>query len=149
MVGVTQDFEKIRNLQITSGRYFDGEDFLAHFKVCLITDHMAQTAFGLDPAVGNNHSARTVCVAPSLEPSKKGVPTFGQSEIQEDTLLIPFPLVKSITGENFFQVLYAQAASSGEVSDLTRQMNRLLQSRHRKEARYTVENLSSLIADGK
>ncbi len=55
LVGVTQDFEKIRNLQITSGRYFDVEDFLAHFKVCLITDHMAQTAFGLDPAVGNNH----------------------------------------------------------------------------------------------
>jgi putative ABC transport system permease protein len=76
---------------------------------------------------------------------KEGVPTFGQSEIQEDTLLIPFPLVKSITGESFFQVLYAQAESSGGVPDLTRQMNRLLQSRHRKEARYTVENLSSLI----
>jgi hypothetical protein len=27
--------EKIRNLQITSGPYFDAEDFLAHFKVCL------------------------------------------------------------------------------------------------------------------
>ena len=144
MVGVTQDFEKIRNLQITAGRYFDGEDFLAHFKVCLITDHMAQTAFGLDPAVGNNlHLGQFGCTI--IGTFKEGVPTFGQSEIQEDTLLIPFPLVKSITGENFFQVLYAQAASSGEVPDLTRRMNRLLQSRHRKEAHYTVENLSSLI----
>jgi putative ABC transport system permease protein len=144
LVGVTQDFEKIRNLQITSGRYFDVEDFLAHFKVCLITDHMAQTAFGLEPAVGNDiHLEQFGCTI--IGTFKEGVPTFGQSEIQDDTLLIPFPLVKSITGENFFQVLYAQAASSAEVPDLTQQLNRLLQSRHRKEARYTVENLSSLL----
>ncbi len=144
LVGVTQDFEKIRNLNITSGRYFDVEDFLAHFKVCLITDHLARTAFGLDSAVGNNiHLDQFGCTI--IGTFKEGVPTFGQSEIQEDTLLIPFPLVKSITGENFFQVLYAQAASSAEVSDLTQQMSRLLQSRHRKEARYTVENLSSLL----
>jgi putative ABC transport system permease protein len=53
--------------------------------------------------------------------------------------------VKSITGEDFFQVLYAQAESSAEVPELTRQMNRLLQARHRKEARYSVDNLSSLL----
>ena len=110
MVGVTQDFEKIRNLRITSGRYFDAEDFLAHFKVCLITDRMAQTAFGLDPAVGNTIQVDQFrCTI--IGTFKEGVPTFGQSEIQEDTLLIPFPLVKYITGDNFFQVLYAQAES--------------------------------------
>ncbi len=144
LVGVTEDFEKIRNLQVTSGRYFDVEDFVAHFKVCLITDHMAQNAFGPDPAVGKDiRLDQFGCTI--VGTFKEGVPTFGQSEIQEDTLLIPFPLVKSITGENFFQVLYAQAASSIEVPDLTQQMNRLLQNRHRKEARYTVENLSSLV----
>jgi len=144
LVGVSQDFEKIRNLQITSGRYFDPEDFLAHFKVCLVTDHLAQVAFGLDPAVGNKiHLDQFDCTI--IGTFKEGVPTFGQSEIQEDTLLIPFPLVKSITGEDFFQVLYAQAESSAEVPELTRQMNRLLQARHRKEARYSVDNLSSLL----
>src|SRR5216683_1675739 len=114
LVGVTQDFEKIRNLRITSGRYFDAEDFLAHFKVCLITDHLAQT-------------------------------TFGQSEIQDETLLIPFPLVKEITGDNFFQVLYAQAASSGEVPEMTQQLGQLVRNRHRRQARYSVENLSALL----
>src|SRR6266849_10259299 len=103
LVGVTQDFEKIRNLQITSGRYFDVEDFLAHFKVCLITDRMAQTAFGLDPAVGNTIRVDQFrCTI--IGTFKEGVPTFGQSEIQDETLLIPFPLVKDITSDNFFQV---------------------------------------------
>lgn len=144
LVGVTQDFEKIRNLQITSGRYFDLEDFQAHFKVCLITDHLAQSAFGLDAGVGNTlRLAQFRCTI--IGTFKEGVPTFGQSEIQDDTLLIPFPLVKAITGDNFFQVLYAQAASSVDVPNLTQQMKHLLHGRHRKEARYTVENLSSLL----
>src|ERR1700730_6681374 len=138
LVGVTQDFEKIRNLEITSGRYFDREDFSAHFKVCLFSDVLASKSFGTNGAVGKTVRVdQFACTI--IGTFKEGVPTFGQSEIQDDTLLIPFPLVKSITGEHFFQVLYAQAASSAEVPDLTQQLNRLLQSRHRKEARYTVE----------
>jgi putative ABC transport system permease protein len=144
LVGVTQGFEEIRNLRITSGRYFDGEDFLAHFKVCLITDSMAQTAFGVNPAVGNTIRVDQFrCTI--IGTFKEGVPTFGRSEIQDETLLIPFPLVKNITGDNFFQVLYAQAKSPGEVPAMTRQIDRLLSGRHRKEARYSVENLSSLL----
>lgn len=144
LVGVTQNFRKIRNLRITSGRYFDAQDFSNHFKVCLLTDHVAETAFGLDPAVGTviriDEFRCTI-----IGTFKEGVPTFGQSEIQDSTLLVPFPLVKNITGDNFFQVVYAQAASSGEVPAMTQQMNYLLHSRHRKEARYFVENLSSLL----
>jgi putative ABC transport system permease protein len=144
LVGVTQDFEKIRNLQITSGRYFDAEDFQAHFRVCLVTDQLAQSAFGFDSAVGN--TIRLVefrCTI--IGTFKEGVPTFGQSEIQDDTLLIPFPLVKDITGDNFFQVLYAQAASPDEVRATTQHLGDLLHSRHRKEARYLVANLSALL----
>jgi putative ABC transport system permease protein len=144
LVGVTGDFEKIRNLRITSGRYFDQDDFRGRFKVCLITDNLAQSAFGFDAAVGNTvqfGDFRCIIIGSFNE----GVPTFGRSEIQDSTLLIPFPLVKDITGDNFFQVLYAQAASSSEVSALTQQMDHLLHSRHRKEARYSVENLTSLI----
>jgi putative ABC transport system permease protein len=144
LVGVTQDFEKIRNLRITSGRYFDAEDFVAHFRVCLITDHLAQTAFGLDSPLSNIiHLGQFHFTV--IGTFKERVPTFGQSEIQDETLLIPFPLVKEITGDNFFQVLYAQAASSREVPGVTQQMDHLLRNRHRRQARYSVENLSSLI----
>ena len=144
LVGVTQDFESIRNLRIISGRYFDRDDFLSRFKVCLITDRMVQAAFGLDPAVGNTiQVGQFRCTI--IGTFKEGVPTFGQSEIQDETLLIPFPLVKDITGDNFFQVIYAQAVSPEQVPTLTEQMERLLINRHRKGAHYLVENLSSLL----
>jgi len=144
LVGVTQDFESIRNLRIISGRYFDRDDFLFRFKVCLITDRMVQTAFGPDPAVGNTIQVgqfRCTIIGSFTE----GVPTFGRSEIQDETLLIPFSLVKDITGDNFFQVLYAQAVSPDEVAAMTEQLERLLTNRHRKAAHYLVENLSSLL----
>jgi len=144
LVGVTGDFEKIRNLRITSGRYFDQDEFQARFKVCLITDNLAQSAFVFDAAVGNTAQFGDFrCTI--IGTFNEGVPTFGRSEIQDSTLVIPFSLVKDITGDNFFQVLYAQAASSSEVPAVTQQMDHLLHSRHRKEARYSVENLTSLI----
>jgi putative ABC transport system permease protein len=144
LVGVTSDFEKIRNLRITSGRYFNEDEVRARFKVCLMTDNLAQSAFGVAPAVGNTVLFGDFrCTV--IGTFKEGVPTFGRSEIQDSTLLIPFPLIKDITGDNFFQVLYAQATAPSEVPGVTKQMDRLLHSRHRKEARYSVENLTSLI----
>jgi putative ABC transport system permease protein len=144
LVGVTGDFEKIRNLRIISGRYFDEDDFRARFRVCLITDNLAQSAFGFDSVVGRSANLGDFrCTI--IGTFREGVPTFGRSEIQDSTLLIPFPLVKEFTGDNFFQVLYIQAASSSEVPVLTRQLDHLLHSRHRRDARYSVENLTSLI----
>jgi putative ABC transport system permease protein len=144
LVGVTQDFESIRNLRIISGRYFDAKDYLSRFKVCLITDRMVQAAFGPDTAVGNTiQVGQFRCTIIGI--FTEGVPTLGQSEIQDETLLIPFPLVKDITGDDFFQVLYAQAVSPEEVAAMTGQMERLLTNRHRKGAHYLVENLSSLL----
>ena len=144
LVGVTGDFQKIRNLRITSGRYFDEDEFRSRSRVCLITDSLARSAYGFEPAVGNTaHFGDFRCAV--IGTFNEGVPTFGRAEIQDYTLLIPFPLVKDITGDTFLKVLYAQAASSSEVPAVTQQMDHLLHSRHRKEARYSVENLVSLL----
>jgi putative ABC transport system permease protein len=145
LVGVTEEFQKIRNLVMISGRYFDAEDFASRSKVCLVTEHIARNVFGHEPPTGHplqlEHLRCTI-----VGVFKEGVPTFGQSEIQNETVLVPFPLIKSITGEDFFQVIYAQAASSDEVPVMTTEMNRLIHSRHRKAARYAVQNLSSVLS---
>jgi len=144
LVGVTPDFGEIRNLQITAGRYFDAEDFRSRSKVCLVTDQIAGGSGSFDSAIGSTiHVDQFRCTI--IGTFREGVPTFSQSEIQDATLLIPFPLVKGITGDNFFQVLYAQAPSSRDVPAVTRQMAQVLRSRHRPGARYSVENLSSLL----
>jgi putative ABC transport system permease protein len=144
LVGVTEEFQQIRNLAMVSGRYFDAEDFVSRAKVCLVTEHIAQEVYGTEPATGHSLPLEHVrCTVIGV--FKEGVPTFGQSEIQDETVLVPFPLIKTITGEDFFQVLYAQASSSDDVPVVTQEMERLLHSRHRSVARYSVQNLSSVL----
>jgi putative ABC transport system permease protein len=144
LVGVTEEFQKIRNLLMVSGRYFDAEDYLSRAKVCLVTEHIAQNIFGLDSAVGHPLQLEHVrCTVIGV--FKEGVQTFGQSEIQDETVLVPFPLIKTITGEDFFQVIYAQAGSSDEVPAVTAELGRLLHNRHRSVTRYNVQNLASVL----
>ena len=143
LVGATRGFDRIRNLQILSGRYFDEEDYRSLGKVCLVTDHIAQQ----NPTLVVGESLRIDqfhCTI--IGTFKEGISTFGQSEIQPETVLVPFPIAKLITGEAFLQVIYAQAASSSHVHELTAAVKRLIQNRHRREARYDVDNLSSLLS---
>lgn len=142
LVGATRDFLKIRNLQITSGRYFDEEDIRSGGKVCLVTDPIAERnpTLALGDMLRIDQFRCTV-----IGTFTEGVPTFGQSEIQAESILMPYPIAKLVTGEAFLQVIYAQAESSADVPNVTQEMKRLLQSRHRREARYDVENLSALL----
>jgi putative ABC transport system permease protein len=143
LVGTTRGFERIRNLQILAGRYFDEEDYRSLAKVCLVTDRIAQQ----NPTLVIGQSLRIDQFRCTIIGTfKEGISTFGQSEIQPETVLVPFPVAKFITGEAFLQVIYAQAASSSRVHELTAAVKHLIQSRHRREARYDVDNLSSLLS---
>lgn len=142
LVGSTADFLKIRNLQITSGRYFDEIDVRSQARVCLLSDAIVAR----NPTLALGESLRIDQFRCTIIGTfTEGVPTFGQSEIQSETVLVPFPIAKLVTGEAFLQVIYAQAESSSQVAALTREIQHLLQSRHRTEARYDVGNLSSLL----
>jgi putative ABC transport system permease protein len=143
LVGTTPDFLKIRHLQITSGRYFDDEDFRSRSRVCLVTDAIARhnPSLVLGDLLRIDQFHCTV-----IGTFTEGIPTFGQSEIQAETVLVPYKTARLITGEAFLQVIYAQAESSSQVPAVTREIKRLLQSRHRAEARYDVDNLSALLA---
>lgn len=148
LVGVTQDFQSIRKLLITSGRYFDAEDFASRARACVITDVLARENFGTFNAVGETLTMgdfRCTVIGTFTE----GVPTFGQSEIQNETVLLPFPLIRTFNGDDFFQVLYVQSESAQEVERLTTDVAEVLRRHHRPEARYSVQNMSSLLAAAK
>jgi len=142
LVGTTPDFLRIRNLRITAGRYFDDEDFHSRSKVCLVTDAVMQQ----NPALALGDKLRIDQFHCTLVGTfTEGIPTFGQSEIQAETVLVPYKTARLITGETFLQVIYAQANSSSDVNELTKAMQQVLQSRHRREAKYDVGNLSALL----
>jgi putative ABC transport system permease protein len=60
-------------------------------------------------------------------------------------LLVPFPLVRYYTGSSYLVTLYAQAGRAEYVPLVTDRVAQILKSRHRPEAEYNVDNLSSIL----
>jgi putative ABC transport system permease protein len=145
LIGVTPGFRQIRHLIVTRGRYFDGDELQTGAKICLLTEELAATMFSnADPigAVARVGELRLTVIGVFRE----RVSTFGASEVQRESVLAPLLLLKSFTGTEYIRVLYAQAAESTRVPEVTRAMGELLRGRHRAGARYQVENLTGLLS---
>jgi putative ABC transport system permease protein len=144
LIGVTQGYQEIRRLLILRGRYFDATDMERRDKVCLITRQLAVRLFGQENPLG-----RTVRMG-ELTFSVIGVfvervETFGLSDIQAESVIIPFGLMKYYTGVDVIRVLDAQAASADDVPSVQRQVAQILRSRHPREAEYDVQTLTAIL----
>jgi len=142
LVGVTEGFQKIRNLLIVQGRFFDDVDMQSSSKACLITQDLAkefnQDMVGQIIRVGE--LSFTV-----IGVFRERVSTFGQSEITSESVLVPFPLLKYYQGVDYIRTLYVQADTHDNVPLVTAELRVLLQSRHREGVAYTVQNLAGIL----
>lgn len=144
VVGVTQDYATVRNLLTLRGRYFDSVDIESRAKNCVVNEELAQLAYPGEDPVG-----RTIRFA-ELEFTiigvfRERVSTFGESEIQRYTALVPFPIVQYFTGNEIVGTLYATADQPADVPLVTQEIGEVLRSRHRPGAEYQVANLSSVL----
>jgi putative ABC transport system permease protein len=144
MVGVTDGYQTIRRLLILRGRYFDSADMEMRSKVCLITTQLADQIFGQENPIGRpiRIGELTFTVIGSF---RERVETFGLSEIQKNSVLIPFTLMKYYTGMEVVRVLDVQAARGEDVPSVQRQFTQLLRSRHPAEAEYNVQTLTAIL----
>jgi len=144
LLGVTQGYQEIRRLIVIRGRYFDSTDMERRDKVCLITKQLAVRLFGQENPLG-----RTVRMG-ELTFSVIGVfveraETFGLSDIQEETVVIPFSLMKYYTGVDIIRVLDAQAVRAEDVPSVQKQVTQILKSRHPADAEYSVQTLTIIL----
>src|SRR5712691_4775619 len=144
LVGVTEGFQQIRNLLISRGRFVDSNDMESRSRVCLITTKLAELVFPFADPVGRNLRVGEFSYT-VIGVFKERVETYGLSEIQDYTVLVPFPLMKYYTGDTSLEMLYAQAGSPERVLPVTIQLGALLRSRHPTRAHYQVMNLSSIL----
>jgi putative ABC transport system permease protein len=144
LVGITEGFQQLRNLLILRGRFLDAEDMISQSRVCLITARLADQAFPYADPIGGKLRAGELDFT-IIGVFKERVETFGLSEIQDYSVLIPFPLMKHYLGDSSLDMLYAQASTPNGVIPLTDQLKALLRSRHSSRARYSVMNMSSIL----
>ncbi|HWZ98575.1 MAG TPA: ABC transporter permease [Candidatus Dormibacteraeota bacterium] len=144
LIGVTAGYQDIRRLIVLRGRYLDSTDMESRGKVCLITPQLAEKLFGRENPIG--HEVRmgelTFTV---IGVFKERVETFGLSDIQSESVLVPFGLMKSYTGVDVLRVLDVQAENSDGVARVQKQVGILLRSRHPPEAEYNVQTLTAIL----
>jgi putative ABC transport system permease protein len=147
VLGVSPDYMRVRNLTVLAGRFFDSEDSAGRNKVGVITDKLALKLYGSFPAsIGQIIKLSAGLPFTIVGVFKESVDTFGQSEIQEDTMVIPYTVSRFFTPTAAVYQIYFSVASAQDVIPATAAIKRVLQSRHRTESVYNVQNLTQLLA---
>ena len=146
ILGVDPDYLRVRNLVIPSGRFFDQEDSQAHNKVGVVTEKMAIEVYGSSQAAVGKVIKLTGLPFTIIGTFKERVETFGQSEIVDNTMLIPYSVSRYFMETPSVKLLYFSMEDPSMVISATAQIKRVLQSRHRSESVYDVANLTALLA---
>jgi putative ABC transport system permease protein len=145
VLGVSPDYQHIRNLIVTSGRFMDQTDGTAHFHVAVVTQVFARERFGSDDeAVGQTFEIQGIPFT-VIGVFKEAVDDFGQSEIADETVLIPFSVARYFTGTENVHQLYFSMRSMSEVTDAEKEIIRVIRSRHRPNSVYKPQDLKALL----
>ncbi len=146
VLGVSWQYLYVRNLVVLSGRFFEDHDEQARDKVAVITQALANTLYGSQAdAIGQQIKLSGLPLT-VIGTFRERVDTFGQSEISEDTILIPYTLARFFTGNDSVTQLFFSVGDSSEVPRATLAIQEALHSRHRPESVYKVSNLTQLLS---
>jgi putative ABC transport system permease protein len=74
------------------------------------------------------------------------VDTFGQSEVTDNTMLIPYTVIRYFQETPTVKQIFFSTTDASLVVPVTAQVQRVIQSRHRPESVYSVRNLTQLVA---
>lgn len=144
-LGVLPEYSSVRNLVVVSGRFFDAEDEQARNKVGVMQQKLAGQLYGsVDEAVGKvvKLSGLPFTVIGTF---RERVDTFGQSEVTDNSMLIPYSVSRYFTDTLAVRQLYFSASDPSMVGPVTEQIREVIQSRHRPESNYVVQNLTELV----
>jgi len=144
LVGVTEGYQVIRRLVVLRGRYLDAADMEMRSKVCLITTQLSDRIFGQDNPVGKSIRMGELTFT-VIGVFRERVETFGLSDISEDSVILPFTLMKYYTGMEVVRLLGVQAARAEDVPFVERQLGQLLRARHPAGADYKVQTLTAIL----
>jgi putative ABC transport system permease protein len=111
----------------------------------MVTEPLATQLFGSAAAAVRRSFAISGIPFTIIGTFRERVNTFGQSEIADQTILIPYPVARYFTGTDNVRELFFSMRDSGNVNEATKQIQQIIQSRHRKNSVYHAQNLSQLV----
>jgi putative ABC transport system permease protein len=145
VLGVSPQYMYIHNLIVTVGRFFDDTDNTTHQKCAVVSEQFAKERYGAsDSAIGHTFAISGIPFT-VIGVFKMSVNDFGQSEIADQTILIPYSVVRYFTGTERVNQIYFSMRSMDEVPDAANDILRIIQSRHRPNSVYKAQTLKELL----
>lgn len=146
VLGSDEYYANVRNLKLLEGRFLDASDVALRQKVALLDNKLAVTLFGAAASpLGRMlkiHGLQFTVIGVFKERTE----TFGLSELGDNgAALIPFTVQRFFEPVERVDPMYVQVRAAGDVPAMTEAVQRVLESRHREGARYTVQNLTAIL----
>ncbi len=146
ILGSTEEYRGARKLRIHAGRFLERSDVASRAKVCLVTPQLAAKLFGSAArAVGRSlkaHGLEFLVVGVFSE----RVETFGQSEVSDNSVLVPYTVSRYFQPFERVDPLYVSVRSQALVEETARLVRATLESRHRPGSSYRVDTLAGVLA---
>jgi putative ABC transport system permease protein len=145
VLGVNPQYKQVRNLVVLSGRFFDEEDEDTHAKVALITALFAQEMFGSPDAAVNSTIQLSGIPVTIIGVFKESVDTFGQSEIADETVLMPYSVARYFTGTDDVKQIFFSIRDQNDVEEAAKEIVAVIHSRHQKNSVYRTQTLTDIL----
>jgi putative ABC transport system permease protein len=145
VLGVSPQYQQIRNLLVPVGRFMDDTDDSAHLKCAVVSEIFARDRYGSsDAAVGQTFEISGIPFT-IIGVFKESVNDMGQSEIQDRTILIPYSVARYFTGSESVKQIYFSMRSMDEVPEAASEIQHIVQARHRPNSVYQTQTLKELL----
>jgi putative ABC transport system permease protein len=146
LLGVSPQYKQVRNLRVVAGRFFDDQDALLHTKVAVLVKPLAIALFGSpSDAVGQSITIRGIPFT-IIGVFEESFDTRGLSEIDEQTILIPYEVARYFTGTDKVKEINFTMKDAADVAPAARQIEAIIRSRHRATSIYNAFIMTGILS---
>ncbi len=146
VLGVSPQYKMVRNLKVLAGRFFDDEDESSHTKVAVVTEIFAQQLFGSDDAAINKTFSVSGIPFTIVGVFKESVDTFGQSEIADQTILIPYSVGRYLSGTDNVKQIFFTIRDPKDVDESAAEIVKVVHSRHLPSSVYRTSTMTEMLS---
>jgi putative ABC transport system permease protein len=145
VLGTDEQYQPVRNIVVSTGRFLDQADVGLRNKVALLTDKLAERMYGNRAAALNQVIRLYGLQFTVIGTFHEKVETFGQSEVERDTIVVPITVLRYFTLVERIDPMYVQVRSPLEVDRVAARVQEIVAGRHRPGANYRVETLTAIL----
>jgi putative ABC transport system permease protein len=146
ILGVSPQYTAVRNLKVDAGRFFDDQDSAQHAKVVVLVKTLAVTLYGSPVAAIDKSITIQGIPFTVIGVFEERISTFGQSEVSDQTMLIPYPVARYFTGTDKVKEIFFRMKDASMVMPAADEITRIIQSRHYPSSVYRAQTLRDVLA---